>query len=253
MNLISCCEFPSLLFSSSFTTINRYVISARALRLRFAILLSLKGASLLTFEQHFQIYILPCRFFFSVLRFAMPDDPEGSSELSDPPSSSEEERDENAPPRRRRGPSSRKLRKAREKKQKAAAAAAKQVASDAVERFPPCLPCLNSATGGRSDGICYAVPGQRRYERCVEGGSCKKMYESCFLVLTLVFLTYLYSPKPALPVALYFLDYCRATPDEQKIKEKRRIAAKVILDGIADNTFPDKHDIRLREAGVNLG
>ncbi|CCT69955.1 uncharacterized protein FFUJ_05882 [Fusarium fujikuroi IMI 58289] len=125
----------------------------------------------------------------------MPDDPEGSSELSDPPSSSEEERDENAPPRRRRGPSSRKLRKAREKKQKAAAAAAKQV------------------------------------------------------------------PKPALPVALYFLDYCRAHPgptkdlekDEQKIKEKRRIAAKVILDGIADNTFPDKHDIRLREAGVNLG
>ncbi|CCT65619.1 uncharacterized protein FFUJ_02577 [Fusarium fujikuroi IMI 58289] len=168
----------------------------------------------------------------------MPDDPEGSSELSDPPSSSEEERDENAPPRRRRGPSSRKLRKAREKKQKAAAAAAKQV--DAVERFPPCLPCLNSATGGRSDGICYAVPGQRRYERCVEGGSCKKI------------------PKPALPVALYFLDYCRAHPGptkdlEKKIKEKRRIAAKVILDGIADNTFPDKHDIRLREAGVNLG
>ncbi|CCT73124.1 uncharacterized protein FFUJ_13727 [Fusarium fujikuroi IMI 58289] len=234
MNLISCCEFPSLLFSSSFTTINRYVISARALRLRFAILLSLKGASLLTFEQHFQIYILPSSLFFSVLRSRCLTIHEGSSELSDPPSSSEEERDENAPPRRRRGPSSRKLRKAREKKQKAAAAAAKQVKFSSF---------VFSATGGRSDGICYAVPGQRRYERCVEGGSCKKI------------------PKPALPVALYFLDYCRAHPgptkdlekDEQKIKEKRRIAAKVILDGIADNTFPDKHDIRLREAGVNLG
>ncbi|KAG5809386.1 hypothetical protein H9Q74_014262 [Fusarium xylarioides] len=183
-----------------------------------------------------------------------PGEESDSSGLSDPPpsqggasrpstlapSTRETNSPSPAPTPRKKGKSSKRLREARERLQEEAAAAAQD--AEVVERFPPCLPCLNSAAQGRSDGICYdAGDGERRYERCVEGGSCKKI------------------PKLALPIALYFLDFCRANPGPtkdldkplQKIKEKRRRAVKLVLDAIADHSFPDKHDIRLREAGYN--
>ncbi|CVK96534.1 uncharacterized protein FPRN_12487 [Fusarium proliferatum] len=97
----------------------------------------------------------------------------------------------------------------------------------AVERYPPCRPCLKRALHGRSDGTCMQKPNKRRYERCSCGGECSVI------------------PPKTKDVCLFFLAYHHKHPtvndedsdaetsqtDIAKEKRNRRIAAKTVLKG----------------------
>ncbi|KAG5786545.1 hypothetical protein H9Q69_014365 [Fusarium xylarioides] len=137
-----------------------------------------------------------------------------------------------APPRPRRSDRAKALREARETQQDVARVAVAKVA--ATRRVPACLGCLNSAMAGKSNGDCWQHGRNRRYERCLAGGSCTPI------------------PPAALPVALYFLDYCQDNPIDEdgpqpkdREKDKRRGAVKLVLAGVADGTFPLPGDPRL--------
>ncbi|TPX10718.1 uncharacterized protein E0L32_008287 [Thyridium curvatum] len=80
------------------------------------------------------------------------------------------------------------------------------------ERIPPCLGCARSALAGKSDGRCYdSETAGARYERCTAGGRCDPMYESRFPKTSFVLLIRAASPRDALPVVLFFLDYIESS------------------------------------------